>query len=517
MPGGGCQMFDPLCCDDQGGTPQGLGTTCGTMIACCFNGGTVCQTMDILCCDDEGGIPSPIGAPACLGDVNPPNGVDDACEFPTDTTGACCFDEDSTCANLTESDCQAQGGDYKGDGTMCLGDNDGNGIDDACDGGFQGTKMHFPQLPDPAGWDVMSMYPVVTVADDWRCTQSGYITDIYWWGSWFDGVPNNILSFFISFWTDIPAVPGSVPYSRPGDEIWSQHVPYDQLDVTHVDGWPYWEGWLVPYGTYFENNHQWFEMYHLQLPEQLWFVQYVDTIYWISIMAEVAEEPPWSDWGWKSSYRHFNDDAAWSFWDPPFVWSELYEPLSGTGLNYIPGDVDGNGVVDVADQAYLTAYLFTQGPDPVYVVPGSNPPFFAAADCNGDCVMPPNAADLAALIDGTITFCEQYPPGTAEQSMDMAFVLINNCCIDTVGSVQLVPILIDDPPCDPFEQQVDISDLTNMIDHMFISFRPVCCLPEGDISPLITGGVPDGVIDISDLTDLIDHLFINYPALPPCP
>ena len=40
-----------------------------------------------------------------------------------------------------------------------------------------GHKMHFPQLPDPNGWDVYATssdvnLPVV-VADDWRCSETG--------------------------------------------------------------------------------------------------------------------------------------------------------------------------------------------------------------------------------------------------------------------------------------------------------------------------------------------------------
>ncbi len=50
-------------------------------------------------------------------------------------------------------------------------------------------KMHYPQLPDPNGWDVnMTNF---TLADDFRCTQSGPITDIHFWESWkadWDGV-----------------------------------------------------------------------------------------------------------------------------------------------------------------------------------------------------------------------------------------------------------------------------------------------------------------------------------------
>jgi len=48
-----------------------------------------------------------------------------------------------------------------------------------------GHKMHFPQLPDEEGWDVNATAPMI-LADDWRCSQSGLVTDIHFWGSWRD-------------------------------------------------------------------------------------------------------------------------------------------------------------------------------------------------------------------------------------------------------------------------------------------------------------------------------------------
>ncbi|MBU0983260.1 MAG: hypothetical protein KKA42_05285 [candidate division Zixibacteria bacterium] len=85
------------------------------------------------------------------------------------------------------------------------------------------------------------------------------------------------------------------------------------------------------------------------------------------------------------------------------------------------------------------------------------------------------------------------------------------CCIGTAGSTQL------QGGCNDAEQGVDVGDLTNMIDHLFINFTPLCCVAESDIAPAITGGTPDGSVDVGDLTAMIDHLFINFPALPSCP
>ncbi|NNJ71310.1 MAG: hypothetical protein HKP10_08515, partial [Kiritimatiellales bacterium] len=51
-------------------------------------------------------------------------------------------------------------------------------------------KMHWPQYPDPDGWDVMAcfheeMQKQKVLADDFLCTSNGLITHITFWGSWF--------------------------------------------------------------------------------------------------------------------------------------------------------------------------------------------------------------------------------------------------------------------------------------------------------------------------------------------
>jgi hypothetical protein len=45
-----------------------------------------------------------------------------------------------------------------------------------------GHKMHWPQNPDPFGWDICLHDQLV--ADDFLCTASGAITDIHFWVSW---------------------------------------------------------------------------------------------------------------------------------------------------------------------------------------------------------------------------------------------------------------------------------------------------------------------------------------------
>ncbi|UCC30105.1 MAG: hypothetical protein JSU86_18145, partial [Phycisphaerales bacterium] len=77
---GGCDDGPPSGCLAAGGRPQGPGTTCSdTTAACCNPDSGACVDVDPLCCDDIGGVPSPTGAAACRGDQNK-NGIDDACE-----------------------------------------------------------------------------------------------------------------------------------------------------------------------------------------------------------------------------------------------------------------------------------------------------------------------------------------------------------------------------------------------------------------------------------------------------
>jgi hypothetical protein len=58
--------------------------------------------------------------------------------------------------------------------------------------------------------------------------------------------------------------------------------------------------------------------------------------------------------------------------------------------------------------------------------------------------------------------------------------------------------------CDP-GKGIDISDLSTLIDFLYISFNPLCCDASANID-----GDPAGGIDISDLSGLIDFLYISF-------
>jgi hypothetical protein len=74
-------------------------------------------------------------------------------------------------------------------------------------------KMHFPQMPDPAGWDVCLIDQFL--ADDFVCSQSGPITDIHFWTSWRSDLIGEIKSLDIRI-----CGPGQVA-NVPGPVLWT--------------------------------------------------------------------------------------------------------------------------------------------------------------------------------------------------------------------------------------------------------------------------------------------------------
>jgi hypothetical protein len=75
-----------------------------------------------------------------------------------------------------------------------------------------------------------------------------------------------------------------------------------------------------------------------------------------------------------------------------------------------------------------------------------------------------------------------------------------SCCTGEKGNID----------CDCLHS-VDIADLTAMVNSLFITFDPLCCVEEADLNG-------DSGVDISDITQLIDNLFISFLPFPTsCP
>ncbi len=93
-------------------------------------------------------------------------------------------------------------------------------------------------------------------------------------------------------------------------------------------------------------------------------------------------------------------------------------------------------------------------------------------------------------------------PDTPTKDIPVTLTVSTGCCSGpSVGNVD-----------GSADNLVTMSDLTVLIDHLFISLGPLGCVAEGN-----TDSSADELVTMSDLTVLIDHLFISLNPLPACP
>ncbi|MBN1211203.1 MAG: hypothetical protein JXA92_01380 [candidate division Zixibacteria bacterium] len=90
-----------------------------------------------------------------------------------------------------------------------------------------------------------------------------------------------------------------------------------------------------------------------------------------------------------------------------------------------------------------------------------------------------------------------YQPVTATGSIMYNAAI---CCIGTRGNADC-----------SVEETPDISDITRLIDYLYLSHESLCCPEEADCDG--SGGEPD----ISDITALIDFLYLTHHQLADCP
>ncbi len=202
-------------------------------------------------------------------------------------------------------------------------------------------KMHWPQLPDPNGWDVRACFGAdglqKVLADDFRCTSNGPITKITFWGSFqydeynYEAPFHGITNIHLSIHNDIPA--GEIAeWSMPEiPALWETdidpYMPPTGWEVSVTPEVPSMQGWYDPNHELVQtNNHMNYFRYEVTIPPEKAFVQTSNTIYWldISVLTEGF------NWGWKTSVSpHFNDDGVWA--DLPVTnlmqWKELRDPL----------------------------------------------------------------------------------------------------------------------------------------------------------------------------------------------
>lgn len=153
------------------------------------------------------------------------------------------------------------------------------------------------------------------------------------------------------------------------------------------------------------------------------------------------------------------------------------------------GDFNSDGMVlTVSDLVYTTRVLagMADSPDSVYHV-----------DFNADCVV--DSLDQRIyeryFDSGLIVFTPfPWPRPTCCNPV------LRICCQGVTGNVD----------CDP-QDNVDIADLTALIDNLYVSLSPLCCYGKANID-----GDRGRSVDIADLTALIDRLYVSFSPPAAC-
>ncbi|HLB75148.1 MAG TPA: hypothetical protein VJJ98_14100, partial [Sedimentisphaerales bacterium] len=179
-------------------------------------------------------------------------------------------------------------------------------------------KMHYPQLPDPQGWDICVVDQ--HVADDFMCTESGKITDIHIWFSVERGQMFDLASLMadVSIWSNAGGIPGARLWTWSGGGAVNFVAPYD----TGLQGWDCPSDTLPPR----PNDHNVYHQVNItQIPDP--FEQKKGETYWLVVRVLT---PPTPKVGWKTS----KNSSAGLLWGSPAMWSknpdagELWQPVN---------------------------------------------------------------------------------------------------------------------------------------------------------------------------------------------
>lgn len=197
-------------------------------------------------------------------------------------------------------------------------------------------KMHYPQLPDPNGWDID--VTTDTVYDDFRCTQTGPIEDLHFWVSWKGDVIGQISWIDVSLHKDVPLItgpgvphdfghPDSVMYDTES-RLWFQRFLPGQF--TQVPAGTSDQGWIAPSNTqplWNRPDHQ--QFFQINIPKiDAPFIQKLNTVYYIGI--HIGVEQVGTEIGWKTSLDNWGFDAVnWYGGE----WRQLTDPVTGASLD----------------------------------------------------------------------------------------------------------------------------------------------------------------------------------------
>lgn len=213
-------------------------------------------------------------------------------------------------------------------------------------------KMHFPQNPDPQGWDICLNHAII--ADDFMCTETGPITDVHFWVSWQQDYArwDLIESIGITFYADAG--------NQPGAPLKAYTIlPSDPGFVYRWYGMGV-QGWHCPQTQFTQYpDHQNFYQINLKPLAEPWFNQIAQNRYWLGIVIHMlpdGDPDPSNDpqIGWKTALtsNHWGDFSKWN--------------LGGPWLNVMPEGLVRDQAFVVTNDAAQGSLDFGDAPDQPY-------------------------------------------------------------------------------------------------------------------------------------------------------
>ncbi len=207
-------------------------------------------------------------------------------------------------------------------------------------------KMHWPQLPDPNGYDVS--FTNGPLGDDFKCSESGPIEDIHMWVSFRDDFqpgPETVVGGFVEIWSDVP-VGVDTEFSHPGQRLWGMDIDTNMPNVKLRWYEPGQQRWLEPGSTVIPDAPDHFNTYQLNIApisQQAGIVPFYqerDQIYWLvsHLWAQDPTGPANVEIGWKTTLMdlRFMDDGVYTLPVPIGAdpqWAPLEDPISGVSLD----------------------------------------------------------------------------------------------------------------------------------------------------------------------------------------
>jgi len=219
----------------------------------------------------------------------------------------------------------------------------------------------------------------------------------------------------------------------------------------------------------------------------------------------------------------------------PFTWSDVHGDLTATGLTLssaglISGTPTSTGQIQfsarVEDAAAgwderllsmninelptITTDSISRGrrdePFSLQLTSSGGTPPYLWTDRDGDlagtglALSPDGRLTGVPVSTGIISFTARLEDASgAVDEQAYAFEIILNCCVGLQGNIN----------CD-IDDVVDIADVQVLVDHLFLTLTPLCCVDEADLDQ-------NGGVDITDLQILIDNQFISLTPLSECP